>query len=254
MQLTDQVALVTGAGHGIGRTIATRLAREGASVAVNYLDDEAEAAQVVAEITSFGGGAIAVQCDVSETSQRHAMFALIKERFHRLDILVNNAALDPGGTDFLDVNEDLYDRVLDISLKGAYFCAQSAVRLMLECSGGGRIINISSVQGVQNLPRLSPYSLTKGGINAMTRQLALDLAPHQITVNAVAPGFIEVERTIQGHPGYTREKIAQRIPIGRVGFPSDVAALVAFLASPESGYITGDIITCDGGKCARLSL
>jgi NAD(P)-dependent dehydrogenase (short-subunit alcohol dehydrogenase family) len=253
MGLDGKVALVTGAGRGIGRAIASTLAREGARVVVNYPDDAAEAGGVVAEIRDAGGEAVAVRADVAVDAARRAMFDETIGRFGRLDVLVNNAAFDPGRRDVLEVDEELFDRVLAVNLKGAFFCAREAARLMILAGRGGRIVNVSSIHGQANMPGHAPYSLSKGGLNALTRQLAIDLAPHRITVNAVAPGFIEVERTMRNFPNYSRETIAARIPVGRVGLPGDVAALVAFLASEASGYITGQVIPCDGGKSVRMA-
>ncbi len=254
MQLQNKVALVTGAGHGIGRGIAWEMAREGALVAVNYRQDQAGAAEVVREITRAGGDAVPVHADVSNREQRDAMFEQILDRFGRLDILVNNAAWDPGVTDPLKLDESLYDGVLAVNLKGAFFCAQAAARAMIRQGDGGRIINISSVHGKLSLPRHAPYSLTKGGLDVMTRQLAIDLASHRITVNAVAPGFIEVRRTIDAEQVYDREKIGALIPIGRVGFPEDVAWLTCFLASEKAAFLTGQVILIDGGTSARMAL
>jgi glucose 1-dehydrogenase len=254
MMLQKKIALVTGAGHGIGRTIALELARAGAKVVVNYPFERVEATELVSEISSFGGEAIAVRADVSKASERERMFERTKRQFGGLDILVNNAALDPGKFDFFDVDEDLFDQVTSVNLKGMFFCAQAAAKLMVEAGGGGRIINVSSIQGHQNLPGFSPYSMTKGGVNAMTRQLAMDLGPKRITVNAIAPGFIEVARTMALSEHYSRDDVAAEIPIGRVGFPRDIASLVCYLASEQSSFITGEVLVCDGGTSARLAL
>jgi len=254
MRLADKVALVTGAGRGIGRGIATALAGEGATVVINFPTEPAEAEQVVAEIAAGRGQSVAIKADIANSAERDAVFEQVRRRFGRLDILVNNAAFDPDTVGLLEVDERLYDHVLQVNLKGAFFCAQSAARLMIEVGRGGRIINISSVHGQQSLPGHAPYSLSKGGLDALTRQAAVDLAPHRITVNGIAPGFIEVARTIANFPQYSREAIAERIPLQRVGFPEDIAALAVFLASDESSFLTGQVIPCDGGTLALMSL
>ncbi len=248
MKLSNRIALITGANRGIGRGIAGRLAGEGAVTVVNYpfAEHQGEAEQAVAEIDASGGQAIAIRADIADHSQRQAMFARIEKEYGRLDILVNNAAYDPGTIEFLDVDEAFYDRMMAVNLKGAYFCAQAAARLMIGM-GSGRIINISSVHGQQNFPNYGPYSVTKGGLNALTRQAAIDLAQYSITVNAVAPGFVEVARATALIPNYDRETIARRMPLRRVGFPTDIAAIVCFLASDEARYITGQVIAVDGG-------
>jgi len=251
--LEGKAAIVTGAGGGIGRTIAERLAGDGAKVAVNYPPGFEGAEDVVAAIESAGGTAIALEADVADAAQREALFERTLAAFGRLDVLVNNAALDPGPTELFEVDEALYDRVLDVNLKGAFFCSQLAARILIRQGQGGRIINISSLHARLNFPNYAPYSLSKGGIDAMTRQLAMDLARHHITVNAVAPGFIEVARTRSYFERYDRDRIGRGIPAGRVGFPRDVAAVVAFLATDEAEFITGEVIRCDGGSGVRLS-
>jgi NAD(P)-dependent dehydrogenase (short-subunit alcohol dehydrogenase family) len=251
--MKGKVVLVTGAGRGIGYTVAEAFGARGASVAVHYLSEDTEAVELCGRITAAGGKAHRVQADLSHDSERERIFAETLSRFGRLDVLVNNAALDPGPVQFLEVDNELYDRVIGVNLKGLYFCCQSAARIMIRQNEGGRIINISSVHARMTLTHRSVYAASKGAVDALTRQLALDLGPHDITINAIAPGFIEVERTIRARPHYNREETARKIPSARVGFPLDVANLALFLASEEASYLNGEVITLDGGLCARLA-
>lgn len=253
MRLKDKTAVVTGAGRGIGRAIAIRMALEGAKVVVNYPFEAEEAMEVAREITSTGGEAAVAKADISNRAEREAMFDEALHQFGRLDILVNNAGVDPGETRLLEVDEDVYEEVMSVNMKGTFFCSQAAARAMIAQGDGGWIINISSIQGQLSIPHRGPYASSKGGIDALTRQLAIDLAPFRITVNAIAPGFIEVERSMASVANYSRAEIAKRVPLGRVGFPSDVAALACFLASEEASFMTGQVILSDGGKSARLA-
>jgi NAD(P)-dependent dehydrogenase (short-subunit alcohol dehydrogenase family) len=241
------VALVTGAGRGIGREIAIHFAEEGAAVVLNDRDAIAGASEAAERIRACGGRAAVCQADVSEPVQAKRLIEAAVAEFGRLDILVNNAGIDPRRP-ALDVTEDFWDDVLGVNLKGSFFCAQSAAREMCR-TGGGRIINISSVHSQANMPDLSAYAASKGGLNALTRQLALELAPGRITVNAVAPGCILVEKCT-----FDPTERGSEIPLGRVGQPRDISALVVFLASDDAAWLTGQVITVDGGTMTRLSL
>jgi NAD(P)-dependent dehydrogenase (short-subunit alcohol dehydrogenase family) len=254
MRVGGKVVLVTGAGRGIGQGLAVDFAREGARVAVHYFNEEKEAEATCALIRSTGGEAAPFQADLAVTSHRERLFTNVIGHFGRLDVLVNNAGFDPGDFNFLAATEEQFDAVIDVNLKGLYFCAQAAARQMILQKSGGKIINISSIQGQLTFPDRTAYAASKGGVDALTRALALDLGPHRIQVNAIAPGFIEVERNKKGWPGYTREEVGRRIPVGRVGFPSDISALAIFLASPESDYITGQVLVADGGSSAQMKL
>lgn len=250
MNLERKVALVTGAGRGIGFRIGCRLRDEGASVVFN--DREvSEAAVRYVETKTGGGKAVFHQADISQIKEIERMFERTVQEFGRLDILVNNAGIDPTAP-FLQVAEDMWHQVINTNLKGAFFCAQNAARKMCR-AGQGRIVNISSVHGQATMPGFSVYAASKGAMNALTRELALELAPHGITVNAVAPGAIEVERFIS-NPLYDRDALAAEIPSGRVGKPDDISGIVAFLCSDDAAWLTGQVITVDGGTLTRLYL
>jgi NAD(P)-dependent dehydrogenase (short-subunit alcohol dehydrogenase family) len=249
--LTGKVALVTGAGKGIGKCIALQMAQAGAKVVVNYAHSEYGARDLVARIHNEGYEAIAIKADISNLVEIEQMVEQVLQHFGQIDILVNNAAIDPR-EDFFQVNEAFWDRVVDTNLKGSFFCAQACARVMAKV-GQGSIINISSVHGNLTMPRYSAYASTKGGINAMTRQLALDLAKYQITVNAVAPGATEVEKFSE-EPWIKQEFIGEIIPLGRIGQPEDIAPMVLFLASDQARFITGQVITIDGGSSTKFYL
>jgi NAD(P)-dependent dehydrogenase (short-subunit alcohol dehydrogenase family) len=249
--LTGKVALVTGAGRGIGKCIALQMAQAGVKVVVNYAHSEHGARELVARIHDEGYEAIAIKADISNLVEIEQMVEQVLQHFGKIDILVNNAAIDPR-EDFFQVDEAFWDRVVDTNLKGSFFCAQACARVMAKV-GQGSIINISSVHGNLTMPRYSAYASTKGGINAMTRQLALDLAKYQITVNAVAPGATEVEK-FSDEPWIKPEFIGEIIPLGRIGQPEDIAPMVLFLASDQARFITGQVITIDGGSSTKFYL
>lgn len=249
MRLHNKVALVTGSATGIGRGIALEFAREGATVVINYLDEEDRANALVEELTSLGREVLAWRADVSRRASREALFSGVAARFGKLDVLVNNAGVDPGDIPFLALEEEQYEAIASVNIRATLFCAQAAAQLMVERGIPGRIINISSVRSRLTTPGRTAYSASKGAVDAMTRAMALDLAPYAITVNAIAPGFIEVERTVRA-----RDTAARTIPARRVGFPSDVGALAVFLASAEASFLTGQIIGCDGGSSVKLDI
>lgn len=246
-QLEGNTALVTGASKGVGKGIALELGRLGCRVFVNYNSDAAGAAATVREIEAGGGWAQAVQANVGDSAQVDAMFARIQGEGGALDIMVNNAGVQTWKP-LLELSEAEWDRVLATNLKGTFLCTQRAARMML--GKGGSIINIGSGCNKWAFPNLVDYTASKGGIEQFTKVAAVELGKHGIRVNCVAPGAIEIERT-QEEAGDYAGTWAKLTPLNRVGVPLDVARAVAFLASPEADFITGQTIWVDGGLFTR---
>lgn len=244
LPLQSKVALVTGASKGVGRGIALELARCGCDVAVNYHWDEREAETTVSEIRGIGRSAVAVQANVGVSADVDRMFGEVLRTFPRLDILVNNAGVQ-NWKSLLELSEEEWDRVIDTNLKGCFLCTQRAARHMKD-HGSGRIINIGSGCNKIPFPKLVDYTASKGGIEMFTKVAAIELAPYRITVNCVAPGAVEIERTKTETADYATTW-AKVTPLGRVGQPLDVARAVVFFASESADFITGQTLWVDGG-------
>ncbi len=238
------VALVTGASRGIGRACAVKLAEVGYDVAVNYNSNEAKAAEVVAEIEKLGRKAVAYKADTADLKAVQGMFREVQKEFGQLDVLVNNAGVVDDAY-LLLINEDSLSRSLDINIKGYFHCAQQAALKMMS-KKRGKIINISSVSSVLAVEGQGVYSATKGAVNSMTATLAKELAPRGITVNAVAPGFIETEM-MDAIPEDKKAEYIKAIPMGKFGSAADVANMVAALCSEAFDYVTGQVVVLDGG-------
>lgn len=257
MSLEGKVALVTGAGTGIGQGVAVELARRGVRTAVHYNRSDAGALETKRQIDELGGESFIVQADVANQSEIQRMVYDVGERYGGIDILVNNAALQLN-YDFFDYDDDTFDRMMNINLKGYWQCAQAVVPYMKRRQSG-KIINMSSVHGKRPTDFDVVYSMTKGGIRMLTRESAIELARYGITVNMIEPGAVDVgkqsareskpilspeEQEKQRAAGSLRDKF----PLGRVGRPTDVAALVCFIASDEAEFMTGSAIRLDGGS------
>ncbi len=251
MRLKDQVAIVTGAGRGIGLAIAKGLAREGAAVVVNYSRSGAAAAQVAAGVVAAGGQAVAVQADVQNLAEHDRLIAAALANFGGLDILVNNAGLEYRES-FLTTTEEQFDHTLGVNVKGVYFLSQKAARVMVLAKKGGKMINISSCHDTVPLALRSAYAVSKGGLAMLTKSLALELAEHKINVNAISPGAIltEMNREHLSKPD-VRARLLARIPWNRLGDVEDCVGAAVFLASPESDYVTGATLYVDGGLLLR---
>lgn len=246
MRLNNRIAIITGAARGIGLAIAQRFAAEGATVTIaDLLDAEGQAAAAAI-------GADYLHCDVARSADVHALVAAVAARHGAVDILVNNAGIAHGG-DFLTVTEEDFDRVLAVNLKGSFLMLQACARLMVKQAEAGRkpgaIINMSSVNDTLTIPGIVSYCVSKGGVSQLTRATAVALAPHGIRVNAIGPGSISTDMM----KGVLADKAAlnralSRTPLGRVGEPSEVASIAAFLASDDASYVTGETIYADGGR------
>jgi len=244
MRFEGKVAIVTGGARGIGRAIALRLAREGASVVVNYLSNQAAADETVSQIQSAGGQAIAAQCDVSNVVQAQALVDRAREVFGRVDVLVNNAGTTRD-TLIMRMTEEDWDLVIDTNLKGAFNCIKAASRPMVK-QRYGRIVNVTSVSGLDGNAGQANYASAKAGLVGLTKTVAKELGSRGITCNAVAPGYVATDLT-SSLPDDLVQLAIERAPLGRAGTGEDIAAAVAFLASDEASFVTGQILAVDGG-------
>lgn len=244
MSLKGNVALVTGGSRGIGRAVCLELARQGAAVAVNYAGNSAAAEETVQLCRALGVEAEAFRADVADPAACDALVAAVKERFGRLDILVNNAGIARDGL-LMTAKEEDFSQTLDTNLKGAYFCTKAAAKVMLR-QKYGRIVCLSSVVGLRGNPGQTAYAASKAGVIGLVKAAAKELAGRDITVNAVAPGFIETDMTAV-LPEKAKAAMLGTIPKGRPGSPKEVARAVAFFAGPECAYITGQVLCVDGG-------
>lgn len=242
--LTGKIALVTGAAKGIGREIALTLARNGATVIVNYNGSREQAEAVVQEITGSGGSAEAMQCNVADFAASEALVKTVLEKYKKVDILVNNAGVTRDNL-IMRMSEEDYDMVVDTNLKGAFNMIRHLSRSFIR-QRSGKIVNISSVSGVLGNAGQANYSASKAGLIGLTKSVARELASRGINVNAVAPGFIDTDMT-KAMPEEARKELNQMIPMGKTGSTGDVAGLVLFLAGSQSDYITGQVICVDGG-------
>lgn len=242
--LEGKIAIVTGASRGIGAATAKKLASLGATVVINYQGSKERAEEVKNEIAANGGNAITYQCDVSDFEACEAFIKDVHSQFGRIDILVNNAGITRDGL-LMTMSENDFDSVINTNLKGAFNCIRFASRFMMK-QRSGKIINMSSVSGVTGNAGQANYSASKAGVIGLTKAAARELASRNINVNAIAPGFIETDMT-DALSESVKEAAVKQIPLGKFGSTKDIAEMVAFLASENSDYITGQVLNVDGG-------
>ena len=247
MRLSGKVAVVTGGGTGIGKAISLALARDGASVIVDYFGSEKPASDVVDEIQNFGGNAYAVAADVSNEEEVANLTGTAIKRFGGIDVLINNAGIEHKQA-FLETPLDLWSKVMAVNLTGAWICSQAAARQMVKQKRGGRIINISSIHEDLAMPTNAPYCASKGGVRMLMRTIALELAEYGITVNDVCPGAVDTPMDAKlKHDRKEFTDLLSEIPLRRMANPAEIAELCVFLASESGAYITGASYVIDGG-------
>jgi L-rhamnose 1-dehydrogenase len=255
--MTDQppqppVVLITGASRGIGAAIARGFARDGARVMINHLGDAENATATVERIQRAGGEAYAIEADVADAQQVNGMVQWVLDTCGRIDVLVCNAGICPFH-DFLDLTEEIWDRTLDVNLKGVFLTSQAVAHHMVARADGGRIIATSSISSMVGGTKQAHYCASKAGINLLIKSMALSLAPHQITCNAVLPGTVETDlnQDVLSDPT-VRQRLEQGTPLGRLGQPRDIVGAVLFLASPAASWMTGTLLVVDGGATSTL--
>jgi 3-oxoacyl-[acyl-carrier protein] reductase len=244
--LEGRVALVTGGSRGIGRAICEALGRRGATVVVNYASRQDAAEDTAAAIAAAGGTAVVARFDVADAAQVTDAIKAIGKDHGGLDVLVNNAGVAINGL-VMRFKDEQWSRTLDVNLAGAFYCARAAATLLLKARDRGRIVNVTSVVGEAGNGGQSAYAASKAGLVGLTKSLALELASRGVTVNAVSPGFIETDMTAEHLPDAQRDKLLERIPLGRIGGAAEVADAVSFLCGPEAAYITGQVLRVNGG-------
>lgn len=247
MKLENKVAIVTGAATGIGQAIAIAMAREGAAITVDYVGQPGTADDTIKQITDLGGQAQAIAADVSNPDQVNNLIQQTVQKFGKLDIFVNNAGIEFKHP-ITEFPIDQWNKIIAVNLTGPFVCSQAAARQFIAQGNGGRIINISSIHEDLPMPTNAPYCATKGGLRMLTRTIAVELAPHQITVNNIGPGavYTPIDADVQAQPELEKQLMAE-IPLGRWGKPEEIGHLAVFLASDDAAYITGSTYFIDGG-------
>jgi glucose 1-dehydrogenase len=246
-RLQGKVAAITGGNRGIGLGIAQRFVQEGAAVSICYLSDKAGTEKIVEDLRANGAKAVAIQADVSKIADGQRFVAETTQQLGKIDVLINNAGVEKRA-EFWEVTEADYDFVLNVNLKGLFFISQAFVKHHMQAKTGGKIINLSSVHEELPFPHFATYCASKGGVKMLTRDLSIELAPLDITINSIAPGAIEtpINKALLNDPPKLKA-LLENIPLKRLGEPSDVASVAVFLASDESSYMTGTTVFVDGG-------